>query len=390
MATRTLNARPGKRTGARTLPPGNARAVASITAKADEPALIERLRVLLPAIVVATVVVEATVLYRLWAQMTASVPSGAPASWVYGLGGSLVEPFRRYDTSVPVREAPILDLAALIALEAYLTVGVVAGLLVLFLSHAPFFARIAPWHWHLNLAPVGHALAGALSTARGAASHGFTAGRRVWVSADYALKALTLGCIAYLRNRDWAGYRDRAAAGLNRASTLTREQAHSLAAKPDWQTYKSRATTYTAHANERLQHVSSTAASRSRELIASRDWSRDRQRVIAAREAAIESSRGMAQRIDASYHRGAQDVRRLASYTSPRARSLLIDTGRALYVRGPQSAGWLSSQLGARGRRGSASLVSLLSARPAGNPTQGETLSRRDFLRLAMHRAEQR
>src|SRR5688572_16498659 len=136
MATRTLNPRPGTKPRTSARPALDSREVTSTLAIDARPTLAQRIRQLLPAIVVATLVVEAMVLYRIWVQVSATIPTAAPGSWFYGLAGSLVEPFRRYDTAVPIQEAPILDLAALIALEAYLAVGVAAGLVVFFGSHA--------------------------------------------------------------------------------------------------------------------------------------------------------------------------------------------------------------------------------------------------------------
>ena len=62
----------------------------------------------------------------------------------------------------------------------------------------------------------------------------------------------------------------------------------------------------------------------------------------------------------------------------------------ALYVRSPRNANWLSGGVGSTASRGSARVAALLSSRTGLQERNGPTVSRRDFLRMAVPKPEER
>jgi hypothetical protein len=79
---------------------------------------------LMPLVMLATVVIEACIAYRIWGEVNGVVPQSAPGAWVYGFAGSLIAPFERYETST-LQQAPAFSLSAIVALDVYFVAGCV-------------------------------------------------------------------------------------------------------------------------------------------------------------------------------------------------------------------------------------------------------------------------
>lgn len=71
----------------------------------------------------AALIVDAAIAYRLWCNVSARVPREWPGSWVYDVAGWAIEPFRTFDTVQPVKETGFLDFPGLIAMEFYFAAG---------------------------------------------------------------------------------------------------------------------------------------------------------------------------------------------------------------------------------------------------------------------------
>jgi hypothetical protein len=336
----------------------------------------------------ATVLIEALLAYRVWAQMSGAIPGAVPGSWAYGLAGTLVDPFRSFDASPPLQQPPFVDLAALIAMEGYLAAGLAAAVIAFALSHVGLLARIRTWRldlepWRRALATVTFALATASIAVLSAAAY-------VGLAVVAILRGVIAAALAYLRERDWARYRAIASERWTEVSTAAVERARGIAARPEWSTSRARAIEFKALAAESLQRAPATALAYRQRIAGVRDWRQDGQRAIEMRDLAAERSRVLVHRLDVSCRHSAEGMRRLAERTSPRARRLLLDTGAALYVRGPQSLGWLSRRAGENAKRHGIAVARRFSTRPSAAYHDGQTVSRRDFLRLAVHHAEDR
>jgi hypothetical protein len=158
------------------------------------------------ALALATAVVTALLAYRLYCQISGAMPIEGPGRWIYSAAGRLVDPFRAAETVDPVNDAAYFELAALVALEVYLAAGAAAAVLLWTAAGLVADAR---------LPAVNRALGAAIR----ACGRGATAAADAAAGAAYALAA---GAAAYLRSRDWAGYRDAAYAASERALVASR------------------------------------------------------------------------------------------------------------------------------------------------------------------------
>lgn len=64
--------------------------------------------------------IEALLGLRVWAQISNHSLHGGPLGLVFGLTDLLVQPFRSFEPSQPIRETGIIEIATLVAMEAYL------------------------------------------------------------------------------------------------------------------------------------------------------------------------------------------------------------------------------------------------------------------------------
>src|ERR687895_1455176 len=88
-----------------------------VVISADAPGILRNFMLLL---IGATIVAEAALLYRLVAQLMASIPESAPGVWVYQLGGVLVGPLSGFESSTARAEVVLLEFALFVAFEVYL------------------------------------------------------------------------------------------------------------------------------------------------------------------------------------------------------------------------------------------------------------------------------
>jgi hypothetical protein len=160
---------------------------------------------LLPVVALAGVAIEATLLFRLWHQMAGSVPGGWPWAWVYGFGGSLIGPFRHYDTVQP--QAPVVDLAGLVALEVYLvtTLALVGITLICRIASRPDVTVAITTLMVWRTAKRG--ASGLLSVCR-------YLSRQSW--------RLAAAIDSYIQSRDWPRYRRAGESVWRSATSLTR------------------------------------------------------------------------------------------------------------------------------------------------------------------------
>ncbi len=81
-------------------------------------------------IVVATLCIEGILAFRAWVQLSGMQLDPAVLRLLYSAGTTLVSPFRGLETTTPIRQDAVLELATMVAVEAYLVLAVVAfGLL---------------------------------------------------------------------------------------------------------------------------------------------------------------------------------------------------------------------------------------------------------------------
>ena len=158
----------------------------------------QRLAHFLAVAALTTVMVEICVLFRLWSQLTASVPAGQPGRWLYDLGGLLAMPFRPFDTTQPVNEAPILDFATLLAFQCYLVAGLALGALAFLISRRR----------HLPSGPKSRVKS--VATA-GAGQPVLPAVQKAFMGSPGAVAALARSIACYVKTRDWEGCRTKAA-----------------------------------------------------------------------------------------------------------------------------------------------------------------------------------
>jgi len=210
---------------------------------------------LFPFILVTAIVVEGVILYRLWTQVTGTTPASFYETWAYNISGPLIEPFREFDTASPGAAAPVVDMAALVALEVYLVATIAAVCVTAF---AGMIARNEPGisYWHIILTPVRLppqlALAGlgyilrwfgrgvrsvtlpvyryVRSCSRRLDANLEAQGRRLDAylksfgpPIDARLNALSLGGYRYATTRDWDGYRRKVIVIWHAADDLTRQ-----------------------------------------------------------------------------------------------------------------------------------------------------------------------
>lgn len=78
--------------------------------------------------------IEALLGARLWAQLTAQSVDSGILLLVFDATEPLVSPFRGYEPSLPIKQTGILELATLIAIQAYLIAAIALLLLIGVLS----------------------------------------------------------------------------------------------------------------------------------------------------------------------------------------------------------------------------------------------------------------
>ena len=89
------------------------------------------------ALIVATILIEALLAFRAWVQLSGWQLDIGALRALYDVSTALIEPFRGLETTSPIRQNDILELATMVAFEAYLVLAVLvfgAGLLVRALS----------------------------------------------------------------------------------------------------------------------------------------------------------------------------------------------------------------------------------------------------------------
>lgn len=120
----------------------------------DTPAVLRYLMILMA---ITFALIEGLLLFRVWSQLMASIPHGAPLSWLYGLSGEIAAPFRPLEGQ-PIRPgAPALEFSAFVAIEGFLVTGLACiGLLY---SAARLAQIYAPNPWIFDLQALGGAWA---------------------------------------------------------------------------------------------------------------------------------------------------------------------------------------------------------------------------------------
>jgi hypothetical protein len=135
---------------------------------------------------------------RVWLQVSGIAPDGLSEKMIYSLSTPFVVPFRNVDPSPSTRVTGIVDFPALIAFEFFLVVAIGLFITGLPLALAHRIVRTHSPQWSFDPS-VLHRMA--------------AAARMKWLAADHALADKAHSGIAYVLNRDWAGYRD---AGVRR------------------------------------------------------------------------------------------------------------------------------------------------------------------------------
>lgn len=204
-----------------------------------------------------TAVTVIGLVYRLWAQLTASVPDGAPGLWLYAATGWLVGPFRGHEIVTPVRGTAILEFAAFIALEVWLLAGVITGAVLWWLSNAITMAGNPVLAVDLDVARYGRPVRSAWSGMRAA-----------WARADASLQRSADRGIAPHREIDWATVRDGAVLAVHRARIALgqRWESYGAVARAQGERASSRGQAWQRAANIALER--GLARSRQFELLA--------------------------------------------------------------------------------------------------------------------------
>ncbi len=84
------------------------------------------------AVVLGAIAVEALMAFRVWVQLSGEHPALPALMFLYGLSSDLVGPFKGTETTTPIKPDGILELATIVAVEAYLILALLAlGALVL-------------------------------------------------------------------------------------------------------------------------------------------------------------------------------------------------------------------------------------------------------------------
>lgn len=164
-----------------------------------------RLRIGLPFIyarrltrilVLAAVLADLCIAFRIWIQVRGVEPHGLPETLVYSLGTVLVEPFRKFDTGPSIKDTAILDFAALVAFDFFFA----AALALLASGWLLALATRLVERW----APV---IRLDLLRLQAAIVAYWRSVRTDWSNANRSLSdALDRG-ISYVWTRDWAGYK---------------------------------------------------------------------------------------------------------------------------------------------------------------------------------------
>jgi hypothetical protein len=77
-------------------------------------------------IVAATLCIEGILAFRAWVQLSGMQVDAAVLRLLYSASTTLVSPFRGLETTTPIRQDAVLELATIVAVEAYLVLAVVA------------------------------------------------------------------------------------------------------------------------------------------------------------------------------------------------------------------------------------------------------------------------
>jgi len=190
---------------------------------------------LLPGVIMASVAIEASLLYRLWHQMMGTVPASGLGALLFSLTGTLIEPFRRYDTVRILPEAPVIDLAALIAVEVYL----VAALALITVTAICRIAARPDTNFAVVALRCCNASLGAMSGLR-----------RLYETLDRESWRLAEAFDAYVQSRNWANYKRAARKAYLAGIRLSREQGRSvrIAAQQAWRMTSDRRSWLGSHA----------------------------------------------------------------------------------------------------------------------------------------------
>jgi hypothetical protein len=101
--------------------------------------------------------IETLLFYRLWAQLTASIPDGTPLRWLYDVAGWIVSPFRAFEGGPIQGGDASIEFATLVAIEVVLISAILGiGLLYALFRLAQVFA---PNPWRMDTAPFADAYA---------------------------------------------------------------------------------------------------------------------------------------------------------------------------------------------------------------------------------------
>jgi hypothetical protein len=174
-------------------------------------------RNLLPVLAGASALITASIAARFLLALRARPPAAGPERWLFDLGSFFVGPFKGFETAQPVKDWGVVDLPALMALDAALAAtAVLCGL-------ALFHGRFAL------------AAAAGRGAARGSAAIAPRLGaallRSTQVASGLAWDAAA-DLVANARSRDWSQERRAVLRGLRAAQTARRRGTAWTAALP--------------------------------------------------------------------------------------------------------------------------------------------------------------
>jgi hypothetical protein len=324
---------------------------------------------LLPLVVLAMIVVVGSLIYRVWTQATASLPSSPPATWVYDLADRLTSPFTGYETSPAIHEAPAFNLPAVIALDVYLFAG--CGLLfVTWIARSFVSMQRSPFAVLRTRAAATRRLVPGL--ARGYRRADALLGRGADATAAVAWP-MAVQLATSIRDLDWAGYRARAANGLVQAKSIMND---------GFRRAQAGATALSRSSARALSRVNTTTVASS--LTRAPIVQSPRQAAWLTDRALTSSSRGHRGVIKAmrNTHRGPDLLAQAWEHAAVAAGGL----SRTRLARSPHNAAWLSQRAINSALAGHRRLSAYRAQRTRRSPfaasIPGRRMSRRSFLRL--------